>query len=57
MINTVEKIYKDGEFIMYQLTLNNGQVWSVSLDESNRHYQEIQDWIAKGNTVIDNPPE
>ena len=54
MINTVEKIYKDGEFIMYQLTLNNGQVWSVSLDESNRHYQAIQEWIAEGNAVIDN---
>jgi hypothetical protein len=24
---------------------------------SNRHYQTIQEWIAEGNTVIDNPPE
>jgi hypothetical protein len=28
----------------------------VPLDEANSDYQAIQEWIAEGNTVIDNPP-
>jgi Tfp pilus assembly PilM family ATPase len=39
------------------MTLSNSQVWSVPLDEANLDYQAIQEWIAAGNTVIDNPPE
>tara|TARA_A100001015_G_scaffold18357_1_gene21292 strand:- start:857 stop:1033 length:177 start_codon:yes stop_codon:yes gene_type:complete len=58
MINTVEKIYNlQNEFINYRMTLSNGKVWSVPLDEANTDYQAIQEWIAEGNTVIDNPPE
>jgi hypothetical protein len=30
---------------------------SVPIDNANRHYQAIQEWIEAGNTVIDNPPE
>ena len=26
----------------------------VPLDEANKDYQEIQQWISEGNTVIDN---
>jgi len=57
MINTVEKIYINNEFISYQMTLDNGEVWQVPLDEANTDYQAIQEWIADGGTVIDNPPE
>ena len=63
MINTVEKIYlekgleTDTQVINYKLTYNNGEVYFVPHDEENRHYQEIQQWIADGGTVIDNPPE
>ena len=59
MINSVEKIYStiNNEFTSYNMTLDNGQVWSVPLDEANKDYQVIQEWIAEGNTVIDNPPE
>jgi len=57
MINTVEKIYFDNQFTSYKMTLNDGQVWSVPLDEANTDYQLIQEWIAEGNPVIDNPPE
>ena len=32
----------------------DGQEMSVPLDPANRHYQAIQEWIAEGNTVIDN---
>ena len=57
MINTVEKIYNlQNEFINYRMTLLNGQVWSVPLDEANTDYQAIQEWIAAGGIVIDNAP-
>ena len=55
MINTVEKIYNDeNEFVSYKLTLLNNKEWFVPLDEANTDYQAIQEWIAEGNTVIDN---
>ena len=57
MINTVEKIYFENQFISYKMTLTNGKIWSVPLDEANTDYQAIQEWISEGNTVIDNPPE
>ena len=55
MINTVTKNYnKDNEFCSYQVTLTDGTIISVPLDESNRHYQEILEWVAEGNTITDN---
>jgi len=58
MIDTVTKNYLDGEFVSYQVTyVNSNRVKSVPLDEANTDYQAIQEWIAEGNTVIDNPPE
>ena len=57
MINTVEKIYFNNQFVSYKITLSDGKEWSVPLDEANTDYQAIQEWIAAGNTVIDNPPE
>ena len=53
MIETVTKNYLDGEFINY-IMVKNGITSFVPLDEANRHYQEIQEWIADGGTVIDN---
>ena len=58
MINTVTKNYLDGDFVSYQVTyVNSNRVKSVPLDEANSDYQAIQEWIAAGNTVIDNPPQ
>ena len=57
MINTVEKKYYLNNFNSYKITLDNGTVISVPLDEANTDYQAIQEWIADGGTVIDNPPE
>ena len=55
MINTVTKNYYLGEFCSYQVTyVNSNIVKSVPLDEANTDYQEIQQWISEGNTVIDN---
>ena len=55
MINTVEKYYNPlNEFCSYQVTYSDGTTWSVPLDPANKDYQEIQEWIADGGTVIDN---
>ena len=54
MINKVEKIYSVGEFINYKMTLIDGTIWFVPLDEANTDYQAIQEWIAEGGVVIDN---
>ena len=54
MINTIEKNYVDGKFENYRVTFSNGKISNVPLDEANTDYQEIQEWIADGGTVIDN---
>ena len=55
MINTVEKTYNlQNQFNGYKMTLDDNTVWSVPLDPANSDYQAIQEWIAEGNTVIDN---
>ena len=56
MINTVEKIYEylENNFVGYKLTLSNGKIMQVPLDEANTDYQAIQEWIAEGGVVIDN---
>jgi len=55
MINTVTKNYLEGEFCSYQVTyVNSNRVKSVPLDEANRDYQAIMEYIENGGTVIDN---
>jgi hypothetical protein len=55
MIETVTKNYFENEFVSYQVTYINSNVQlSVPLDPANSDYQAIQEWIAEGNTVIDN---
>jgi len=56
MIETVTKNYGiNNKFVSYQVTyVNSNRVKSVPLDEANSDYQAIQEWIAEGNTVIDN---
>ena len=58
-INTVTKNYNEkNEFCSYQVTYTNSNIIkSVPNDSSNKDYQEIQEWITDGGTVIDNPPE
>ena len=53
MIQSVEKIYIP-EGYQFKMTMTNGKIWSVPLDEANTDYQAIQTWIADGGTVIDN---
>ena len=54
MINSVEKIYSMNLFLNFKVTYDNGLVSSVPLEPANTDYQAIQEWIAEGNTVIDN---
>jgi hypothetical protein len=59
MINTVEKIYdlEDGSrTTCYKVTYDNDIISFVPLDPANTDYQAIQEWIAEGGEVIDNPP-
>jgi hypothetical protein len=54
MIIKVEKIYNFNSF-SYSITLSDGKVWSVPLDDSkHRLPSNSMEWIAEGNTVIDN---
>jgi len=57
MISTVQKKYNDIEWTSYKMTMTNGKIYYVPLDTANSDYQAIQEWIADGGTVIDNPPE
>ena len=43
----------DNTFSLYKIVYN-GKTSYVPLDEANTDYQAIQEWIAEGNTVIDN---
>ena len=55
-IKSVEKGYSlmTNEHSFYTLIYQDDTVHCVPLDNDNRHYQEIQEWIADGGTVIDN---
>ena len=49
---TKAKYFKD--FDENNVSINatiDGQDMSVPMDTANRHYQEIQEWVAKGNTI------
>jgi hypothetical protein len=55
MIDTVTKYYFRGEHAGYVVTYKNSNIiQSVPVAEDNKDYQEIQQWISEGNTVIDN---
>ena len=54
-INTVQKMIDEttDEFSGYKVTLvgDNEIVLCVPDEPNNRHYQEIQKWVAEGNTI------
>ena len=57
MISSVVKRYtpdidtEELELTGYAVTLDDGKELFVPLDESNRHYQEVLQWVADGNTI------
>jgi hypothetical protein len=38
----------------YRVTFTDGTISNVPHNEANRHYQEILEWVAEGNTITDN---
>jgi hypothetical protein len=50
-IKSVKMLKIDGMFSSYKVTLQNDEVWHVPNDTDNRHYQQIQEWVAAGNTI------
>ena len=59
MISIVKKKYENVDlnssvFIGYEVTFENGIISFVPHDTDNRHYQEILEWVALGNTITDN---
>ena len=54
MISTVEKEYINNNDFCYIVTFQDGTKWSVPHNTENRHYQEILEWVAEGNTITDN---
>ena len=55
MMTNVKKIYDlmTNQFSGYEI-VKDGKTSHVPLDEANTDYQEIQEWIADGVTVIAN---
>ena len=35
----------------YMIVVKDGATISVPLDAENRHYQEVQTWVADGNSI------
>ena len=56
MIQSVEKLYDEltNEFTTYKVVQAGGKILDVPHNEANRHYQEILEWVAEGNTITDN---
>ena len=50
---SVKKVYSKSIHTGYEIIENNIMSF-VPLDPANADYQAIQEWIAEGNTVIDN---
>jgi len=50
---SVTKTYDNISHSGYKIEINN-IISFVPLDPANTDYQDIQKWIAEGNTVIDN---
>tara|TARA_E500000305_G_scaffold102488_1_gene97205 strand:+ start:155 stop:328 length:174 start_codon:yes stop_codon:yes gene_type:complete len=53
MIQSVKKINNliNNQLGGYEIIMIDGTKISVPLDENNRHYQEILEWVADGNTI------
>jgi hypothetical protein len=53
MIQSVKKINNliNNQLGGYEIIMIDGTKISVPLDENNRHYQAILEWVADGNTI------
>jgi hypothetical protein len=55
-VTNIYDMYDNSIISCYEVIENDKRLY-VPLDEANTDYQAIQEWIADGGTVIDNPPE
>ena len=55
MIQTVKKLNDPvrNNFEGYEITTIEGTKISVPLDEANKDYQNILQWVADGNTIAE----
>jgi len=53
---TIEYSYIDNKKSSIRVIFEDRTI-DIPLNEANTDYQAIQEWIADGGTVIDNPPE
>jgi len=55
MIQTVKKLNDPvrNNFEGYEITTIEGTKISVPLDEANKDYQNILEWVADGNTIAE----
>ena len=57
-IKSAEYIYDlQGHKGTIKVITNDKEYWIPNNAPQNRDFKTIQEWIADGNTVIDNPPE
>jgi len=52
---TIEYSYIDNKKSSIRVIFEDRTI-DIPLNEANTDYQAIQEWIADGGTVIDNPP-
>ena len=54
MIKSAVYIYNEfGSKIYVDITFLDGVIRTAPINEANRHYQEILEWVAAGNTITD----
>tara|TARA_R110000744_G_scaffold247821_1_gene364301 strand:+ start:181 stop:348 length:168 start_codon:yes stop_codon:yes gene_type:complete len=51
MITNIKKQNLNGKLVSYEMTLSDGKIMSVPMDENNTDYQRIFKWEADGNTI------
>ena len=53
MIQSVKKFESDNVLCSYTMTLSDGKVWSVPINEANTDYQNILEWEKIDGNVIE----
>lgn len=51
IVSVVKNYYYELETDVLEVVYDDGKVSFVPKDESNRHYQEVLQWVADGNTI------
>tara|TARA_R100000700_G_C3074929_1_gene83299 strand:+ start:382 stop:558 length:177 start_codon:yes stop_codon:yes gene_type:complete len=49
-VKYIKPIYGDVSTTVSLIT-ESDEKWSVPVDENNRHYQAVLEWVEEGNTI------